>query len=91
VISAVRVKLDMDFDDSMFFSMIEQNWEELVGPDLAQHAFPDALRSGELTIIAAHSGWADAIRDHLTGAIMRRINQSAGDGTVTRITVEPIP
>jgi hypothetical protein len=61
-------------------------WEEIVGADLAAHAWPEALRDGELVVVADSTAWATQLR-LLAGPLIRRLNSELGDGTVRRVRV----
>ena len=66
-------------------------WDELVGPDVAAHTRPERFSDGELVVVADSSAWATQVR-LLTSALLRRLNEELGHGTVTRVVVRgPAP
>jgi len=66
-------------------------WDQLVGPDVAAHTRPERFSDGELLVIADSSVWATQVR-LLTSAVLRRLNEELGHGTVTRVVVRgPAP
>jgi predicted nucleic acid-binding Zn ribbon protein len=66
-------------------------WDQLVGPDVAAHTRPERFNDGELVVIADSSAWATQMR-LLTSAVLRRLNEELGHGTVTRVVVRgPAP
>jgi Dna[CI] antecedent DciA-like protein len=66
-------------------------WDQLVGPDVAAHTRPERFSDGELLVIADSSAWATQMR-LLTSAVLRRLNEELGHGTVTRVVVRgPAP
>jgi predicted nucleic acid-binding Zn ribbon protein len=66
-------------------------WDQLVGPDVAAHTRPERFSDGELLVIADSSAWATQVR-LLTSAVLRRLNEELGHGTVTRVVVRgPAP
>jgi predicted nucleic acid-binding Zn ribbon protein len=66
-------------------------WDQLVGPDVAAHTRPERLTDGELVVVADSSAWATQVR-LLTSAVLRRLNEELGHGTVTRVVVRgPAP
>jgi predicted nucleic acid-binding Zn ribbon protein len=66
-------------------------WDQLVGPDVAAHTRPERFSDGELVVIADSSAWATQVR-LLTSAVLRRLNEELGHGTVTRVVVRgPAP
>jgi predicted nucleic acid-binding Zn ribbon protein len=66
-------------------------WDQLVGPDVAAHTRPERFSDGELVVVADSSAWATQMR-LLTSAVLRRLNEELGHGTVTRVVVRgPAP
>ena len=66
-------------------------WDQLVGPDVAAHTRPERFHYGELVVIADSAAWATQVR-LLTSAVLRRLNEELGHGTVTRVVVQgPAP
>jgi predicted nucleic acid-binding Zn ribbon protein len=66
-------------------------WDQLVGPDVAAHTRPERFNDGELVVIADSAAWATQMR-LLTSAVLRRLNEELGHGTVTRVVVRgPAP
>lgn len=66
-------------------------WDQLVGADVAAHTRPERFSDGELLVIADSSAWATQVR-LLTSAVLRRLNEELGHGTVTRVVVRgPAP
>jgi predicted nucleic acid-binding Zn ribbon protein len=61
-------------------------WEEMVGSPLGHHCTPVALRDSVLTVTVDEPGWATEIR-YLHDDLVRRINEVAGAGAVTRVEV----
>jgi predicted nucleic acid-binding Zn ribbon protein len=66
-------------------------WDQLVGADVAAHTKPERFNDGELVVIADSAAWATQVR-LLTSAVLRRLNEELGHGTVTRVVVRgPAP
>jgi predicted nucleic acid-binding Zn ribbon protein len=61
-------------------------WAQIVGPDLAGHTRPEALREGELTVLADSTAWATQLR-LLAAQLVHRLNAELGQGTVQRVKV----
>jgi predicted nucleic acid-binding Zn ribbon protein len=61
-------------------------WDLIVGTDIAAHCRPERYAETELTVRAETTAWATQLR-LLAPAIVRRLNEELGDGTVTRINV----
>jgi predicted nucleic acid-binding Zn ribbon protein len=61
------------------------NWPQIVGPQLAAHAKPEAFDGGQLTVLADSDAWAAQVR-LLAPQILKRLAEE-GAGTVTRIRV----
>lgn len=62
------------------------DWARLVGPDIADHCAPTALREGDLKVAAQTSAWATQLR-LLAPRILGRLADELGAGVVTRLTV----
>lgn len=61
-------------------------WEEIVGPTVAAHAHPVALRRGHLVVAVDEPGWATQVR-FLSADLLRRLAEELGDGQVTSVDV----
>lgn len=61
-------------------------WAQIVGSDLASHTRPEALREGELTVVADSTAWATQLR-LLAAQLVHRLNAELGAGTVLRVKV----
>ncbi|GLZ54921.1 hypothetical protein Acsp07_45380 [Actinomycetospora sp. NBRC 106378] len=61
-------------------------WAELVGPEVAEHATPTALRDGELTVQADSTAWATQLR-LLQRQLLGRIAAGLGPGVVKAMRI----
>lgn len=61
-------------------------WPQIVGPDIAEHVQPVSFDDGVLTVRAVSTAWATQMR-LLTSALLGRLEQEVGAGTVTEIVV----
>jgi predicted nucleic acid-binding Zn ribbon protein len=61
-------------------------WTDIVGIDVAQHCAPQSYAEGVLTVQADSTAWATQVR-LLAPALVRRLNEELGDGTVLRVQV----
>jgi predicted nucleic acid-binding Zn ribbon protein len=61
-------------------------WDVLVGPEVAAHCVPEQYTEGEVVVRTDSTAWATQVR-LLAPAIVRRLNEELGDGTVQRIRV----
>jgi predicted nucleic acid-binding Zn ribbon protein len=59
-------------------------WEEAVGPDVAAHARPVALRDGVLLVEVDEPGWATQLR-YLQGRLVERLRAVAGAASLHAI------
>lgn len=62
-------------------------WEHLVGPEVAQHCSPDSFADGKLVVRTDSTAWATQMR-LLAPAVVRRLNEELGEGTVMAIDVQ---
>lgn len=61
-------------------------WSEIVGPDVAAHCSPEAFTDGVLSLRADSTAWATQVR-LLSAALLRRLAEETGEGTVTKVVV----
>lgn len=61
-------------------------WEQVVGPELAQHCEPVRLAGGVLTVSASSPTWATQLR-YLSARIQLNVNQALGEPVVTSVSV----
>ena len=61
-------------------------WDTVVGSDIAAHCRPDSFVDGVLTLRADSSAWATQVR-LLMPALLRRLAEEVGEGTVRQVVV----
>ena len=61
-------------------------WADIVGADVAEHCTPESYADGGLTVRADSTAWATQVR-LLAPALVRRLNEELGNGTVLRVQV----
>jgi predicted nucleic acid-binding Zn ribbon protein len=61
-------------------------WPELVGAEVGAHCTPETFVDGKLVVRADSTAWATQL-SLLAPALLRRLNEELGDGTVTLIDV----
>ena len=61
-------------------------WDEVVGPELAQHCEPVRLAGGVLTVAASSPQWATQLR-YLTGQLQLNVNAAMGEPVVSSVNV----
>jgi predicted nucleic acid-binding Zn ribbon protein len=66
-------------------TLVEQ-WQDIVGPAIAQHAEVRSVRDGECTIAVDGPAWATQLR-YGSADLVNRVNERCGEGTVTSIRV----
>lgn len=62
-------------------------WEDLVGAEVADHCRPESFADGRLFVRADSTAWATQLR-LLAPALVRRLNDDLGAGTVTAVEVQ---
>ena len=62
------------------------DWPNLVGPEIAAHCEPAALREGELRIAAESTAWATQLR-LLQGRLLARLVGELGSEIVTKVII----
>lgn len=63
---------------------IRHRWADLVGPQLSERTQPTSLRDGLLTVVVASAAWLNELT-FMRGALVGRINELVGQGTVAAI------
>jgi predicted nucleic acid-binding Zn ribbon protein len=63
------------------------HWEDIVGPVVAAHARPVALREGVLRVEVDEPGWATQLR-YLAPDVIRRCAEVAGADVVVSVDVK---
>jgi len=61
-------------------------WPELVGAEVGAHSTPESFAEGKLVVRTDSTAWATQLT-LLAPAVVRRLNEELGDGTVTVIDV----
>ena len=61
-------------------------WEQSVGPAIARHAQPQALRGKKLTLIVDSPAWMQQL-SLLKPEIMEKVNRTLGKEAITEITL----
>jgi predicted nucleic acid-binding Zn ribbon protein len=77
---------DLGWDRPLAEARVFAQWPAIVGPDVAAHCEPAALRAGELRIAAESTAWATQLR-MLAGTVLARIVAELGPDVVTRVVV----
>jgi hypothetical protein len=62
-------------------------WSDVVGEAVASHATVRRLRGTVLEVAVSSDAWATEMT-YLSGAVLKRLNERLGAGTVTEIAVQ---
>jgi predicted nucleic acid-binding Zn ribbon protein len=82
-----RITRRMGAPTSSVMTAVFARWAELVGPELADHAQPESLRSGVLTIVTDDPAWAAQLR-FLAAEIVTRVGAAAGRSEVVDLRIK---
>lgn len=77
---------DRRWGEKLRGATVFDRWDEVVGPDLAQHCEPVRISGGVLTIAASSPQWATQLR-YLTGQLALNVNRAMGEPVVTSVNV----
>lgn len=77
--SAERIELGQDLS-----RVVALVWPDVVGPEVAANAHPVQLRRRRLVVSASSSVWAQTLQ-LMSGAILERINERLGPGSVEEV------
>jgi len=81
-----RLVDDHGWDLSLRVHGVFGRWEQIVGADVAGHCTPETFADGDLVVRTTSTAWATQLK-LLAPALVRRLNEELGHGTVARIDV----
>jgi predicted nucleic acid-binding Zn ribbon protein len=81
-----RLVADRGWETDAAVGGVMGRWAAIVGPDVAAHSEPVSFDEGELVVQAASTAWATQLR-LLAPALLRRLAEEVGEGTVARLVV----
>lgn len=81
-----RLVVDRGWTEPVAVGGVIGRWESVVGPDVAAHCRPESFTEGVLTVRTDSTAWATQVR-LLSPALMGRMAQEVGEGTVRSILV----
>jgi predicted nucleic acid-binding Zn ribbon protein len=81
-----RLMADRGWQLDVAAGAVMGRWPQIVGPDIAEHVTPVSFELGVLTLRADSTAWATQMR-LMASAIIGRIDEEAGPGTVIELTV----
>jgi predicted nucleic acid-binding Zn ribbon protein len=81
-----RLVEERGWQDTTAAASVLARWDELVGPEIADHCRPASLLDGELLLVAESSAWATQLR-LLTRTLQARLAEQVGPGVVTSVVV----
>lgn len=74
------------WDERLTTQRVFSDWAGLVGPEVAEHSVAEALTDGVLHVRADSTAWARQLQ-LLAPALVRRLNEEMGHGSVVRVDV----
>ncbi len=84
--SIARLLADRGWEADAAAGGVIGRWDQIVGPEVAGHCRPDGISEGVLAVAADSTAWATQLR-LLAPALVRRLNEECGDGSVNRVVV----
>ena len=81
-----RLVADRGWETDKAVRGVMGRWSSIVGPDVAAHVVPLSFDDGELVVAADSTAWATQTR-LLAPALLGRLAEELGAGTVTSVTV----
>lgn len=81
-----RLVTERGWQDTTTAAGVLANWDQVVGPEIADHCRPVSLLEGELVLVAESTAWATQLR-LLTKTLLSRVREHAGEGVVTKVVV----
>ena len=81
-----RVTRALGAPQARVLAALFSRWEELVGPEIAQHAEPRSVRDGVLVLVVDQPAWATQLR-YLVPELLARIRAGVSGSGVTEIQI----
>lgn len=81
-----KILTELGWDDGMSAGQVLAQWDEIVGPHIAEHSEVVSFTDGVLTVSATSSAWAAQLR-MLSAQIVTRIHEEVGRNVVTELKV----
>lgn len=83
----MRLVAERGWNEPVAVGGVLGRWETVVGPDVAAHCVPISFGDGVLLVEADSSAWATQVQ-LLVPAVLRRLAEEVGEGTVERVVVK---
>lgn len=81
-----RVMGDLGWTEGLNAGRVLEEWDEIVGPSVAEHCRPISLDAGVLVVSASSSAWAAQLR-MLTPQLISTIEEHVGAHVISELTV----
>lgn len=81
-----RLVADRGWEATTSAARVVGQWDQLVGPAIAEHCRPLSLLDGELVLAAESSAWATQLR-LMSGTLVGRLAAQVGPGVVQSVVV----
>jgi predicted nucleic acid-binding Zn ribbon protein len=81
-----RLVADQGWEIELRVRGVFARWPDLVGAEVGAHSTPESFADGKLVVRTDSTAWATQL-GLLAPAVVRRLNEELGDGTVTLIEV----
>jgi len=85
-VALTRVVDDHGWQVDLKVASMFARWGELVGPEVGAHSGPESFADGKLVVRTDSTAWATQLK-LLAPAIVRRLNEDLGHGTVLVIDI----
>jgi len=81
-----RMLSDQGWRERAAIGAVFGRWDQIVGPDLAEHTRPESFADAEVVVQADSAAWATQVR-LLAPTLVKRLNEELGHGTVASVKV----
>jgi predicted nucleic acid-binding Zn ribbon protein len=72
------------WQSGLTFALIQREWAEIVGPEIAAHAKPAHLARGRLDVVCDHDVWRTELQ-FLKPELLARLNEALGNERIKEI------
>ena len=84
--AALGLLAERGWHDEVSVAGVFGRWEEITGPQVAEHCTPEHFEDGRLVLRASSTSWANELR-RMTSMILARLEAELGEGVVEEVTV----
>ncbi len=86
-----RLMKELGLDADVWRETLQEDWKELVGPQVARHARPGRFERGTLYVYVTHSIWLSELQRHGHKQILANLQERYGASRIKRLRLQLDP